>query len=51
VRPEGLRQLKKKSTLSELELATFRLAAFFLLFYLVCEAIDTAATPGLRLAA
>jgi hypothetical protein len=43
VRPEGLGQFKK-STSSGFEPVTFRLAAYY---YLVCEAIGTAASPGL----
>jgi hypothetical protein len=45
VRLEGLDQLKSLMTLTGKESAIFQLVVFF--FYLVCEAIGTAATPGL----
>jgi hypothetical protein len=44
VRLEGLSELKNLMTISGFEPVTFQLVAFF---YLVCEAIGTAAIPGL----
>jgi hypothetical protein len=46
VRQERLGQFKK-STSSGLEPATFRLAAYFFFYFWACNAIGTAATPGL----